>query len=161
MPLIFINQTYALLSQSPFKSVFDGLAVVSNGNNTTIPINGFVTPLSGPVNFELGVVSLDGDRGSTGDQLSFNGVANNYINVNDAMHAASNSFNSSICYNGVLTPFRLPNYNNTLGYDASIYVPNNVAKNFIGNNATSANIRLGTNTDIIMAQVVTSAIDIY
>ena len=141
--------------------MFDGLAVVSNGNNTTIPINGFVTPPSGPVNFELGVVSSDGDRGSTGDQLSFNGVANNYINVNDAMHAASNSFNSSICYNGVLTPFRLPNYNNTLGYDASIYVPNNVAKNFIGNNATSANIRLGTNTDIIMAQVVTSAIDIY
>ncbi|MFN4951606.1 MAG: SprB repeat-containing protein, partial [Flavobacteriales bacterium] len=142
-------------------TVFDGLAVVSSGNSTTVPINGFVTPLSGPVNFELGVVTLDGDRGSTGDQLSFNGVANNYVNVTDAMHAASNSFNSTICYNGAFTPFRLPNYNNTLGYDANIYVPNNAAKNYIGNAATSANIRLATNTDIVMAQVITSAIDIY
>ncbi|NCU92404.1 MAG: hypothetical protein EBV44_10760, partial [Synechococcaceae bacterium WB7_1B_046] len=142
-------------------TVFDGLAVVSNGNSTTVPINGFVTPLSGPVNFELGVVTLDGDRGSTGDQLSFNGVANNYVNVTDAMHSLNNSFNSTICNNGVITPYRLPNFNNTLGYDANIYVPNNTAKNYIGNNATSANIRLATNTDIVMAQVVTSAIDIY
>ena len=42
-----------------------------------------------------------------------------------------------------------------------IYVPNNAAKNYIGNAATSANIRLSTNTDIVMAQVITSAIDIY
>jgi hypothetical protein len=38
-------------------TVFDGLAVVNSGNNVNIPINGFVTPLSGPVNFELGVIS--------------------------------------------------------------------------------------------------------
>ena len=142
-------------------TVFDGLAVVSSGNTTTVPINGFVTPLSGPVNFELGVVTLDGDRGSTGDSLQFNGVANNYVNVTDAMHAAGNSFNSTICYNGTFTPFRSPSLNNTLGYDANIYVPNNAAKNFIGNAATSANIRLKTNSDIVMAQVITSAIDIY
>ncbi|MFN5735199.1 MAG: SprB repeat-containing protein, partial [Flavobacteriales bacterium] len=142
-------------------TVFDGLAVVSSGNTVTVPINGFVTPLSGPVNFELGVVALDGDRGSTGDQLSFNGVGNTYVNVNDAMHANGNSFNSTICYNGVITPFRLPNFNNTLGYDANIFVPNNNTFNFLGNAATSANIRVSTNSDIIMTRLITSAIDIY
>lgn len=142
-------------------TVFDGLAVVTSSNNVTVPISGFLTPLSGPVNFELGVTALDGDRGSTGDQLSFNGVGTNYLNVTDAMHATSNSFNSTICYNGVLTPFRLPNFNNTLGYDANIYLPNNSSLNYIGNSATSANIKLATSSDIVMTNVITSAIDIY
>jgi hypothetical protein len=48
-----------------------------------IPISGFTTPLSGPVNFELGVIACDGDRDSQGDQLLFNG-AGTFVNVSDA-----------------------------------------------------------------------------
>ena len=100
-------------------TVFDGLANVSlfstpNTPSVDIPISGFLTPLSGPVNFELGVVAYDGDREQTGDQLRFNG-AGSFVNVSDAIHNATNLFNSTISYGGVLTPFRNPDLNNTLG----------------------------------------------
>ncbi|MEY3968102.1 MAG: hypothetical protein RL137_1007, partial [Bacteroidota bacterium] len=150
----------------PYKNltVFDGLANVSQGsssNTVTIPISGFLTPLSGAVSFELGVIAYDGDRSQTGDQLLFNGVGTNYVQVSDALHTATDMFNSTIAYNGVLTPFRNPSYNNTLGYDASIFIPNNAAQNYLSNGATSANIRVTTTSETILSRVITSAIDIY
>ena len=145
----------------PYKNltVFDGLANVSQGfssNTVTIPISGFLTPLSGAVSFELGVIAYDGDRAQTGDQLLFNGVGTNYVQVSDALHNATDMFNSTIAYNGVLTFFRNPNYNNTLGYDASIYIPNNAAQNYLNNGATSANIRVTTTSETILSRVITS-----
>ncbi|MFM7006820.1 MAG: hypothetical protein ACKOWX_06165, partial [Flavobacteriales bacterium] len=145
-------------------TVFDGLANVSQGsssNTVTIPISGFLTPLSGAVSFELGVIAYDGDRSQTGDQLLFNGVGTNYVQVSDGLHTATDMFNSTIAYNGVLTPFRNPSYNNTLGYDASIFIPNNAAQNYLNNGATSANIRVTTSSETILSRVITSAIDIY
>ncbi len=141
-------------------TVFDGLANVSPGNNVIIPINGFVTPLAGPVNFELGVVSHDGDRGDAGDQLLFNG-AGTYVNVSDALHDFNDIFNSTIGRNGVLTPFRNPSLNNTLGHDASIFKPNNTTFNYIGNNTSSANIQITTGSETILTSVVTSVIDVF
>jgi len=150
----------------PYKNltVFDGLANVSQGsssNTVTIPISGFLTPLSGAVSFELGVIAYDGDRAQTGDQILFNGVGTNYVQVSDALHTATDMFNSTIAYNAVLTPFRNPSYNNTLGYDASIFIPNNAAQNYMSNGATSANIRVTTTSETILSRVITSAIDIY
>jgi uncharacterized repeat protein (TIGR01451 family) len=43
----------------------------------------------------------------------------------------------------------------------NIFIPNNSGNTFIGNNATSANIRLISTGDIVLSQVVTSAIDVY
>jgi uncharacterized repeat protein (TIGR01451 family) len=127
----------------------------------TIPISGFLTPLSGAVSFELGVIAYDGDRSQTGDQLQFNGVGTNYVQVSDALHNATDLFNSSISYNAALTAFRNPNFNNTLGYDANIFIPNNAAQNYLSNGATSANIRVTTISETILSRVITSAIDIY
>ena len=90
------------------------LHIFHGGNNVEVPISGFATPPSGPVNFELGVISYDGDRGQTGDQLQFNG-AGTFVSVSDAVHNVNNVFNSSYAHNAVLTPFRLPDFNNTLG----------------------------------------------
>ncbi|MCK7460633.1 MAG: hypothetical protein MZU84_00350 [Sphingobacterium sp.] len=61
----------------------------------------------------------------------------------------------------MLTPLRIPSYNNTLGYDANIFTPNNSTKNYIGNNAISATIRQTTGGETYLTQVVTSAIDVY
>ncbi len=141
-------------------TVFNGLGVVSSANTVDIPISGFLTPLSGPVTFDLGVVAYDGDRSQTGDQLLFNG-GNGFVNISDAIHTTNDIFNSTIAYNGVLTPHRLPNYNNTLGHDANIFIPNNTAKNYIGNSATSATIRVTTGGETILQHVITSAIDVY
>jgi len=144
-------------------TVFDGLANVNSNaaaSTVDIPISGFLTPPSGPVNLELGVIAYDGDRGLTGDRLQFKGAAS-FQTISDATHGSNDLFNSTISYNGVLTPFRNPSYKNTLGYDASIFVPNNTTKNFIGNNATSATIRVTTGGETILTNVLTSAIDIY
>ena len=68
---------------------------VSTQLNTSFPINGFLTPPSGPVNFELGVVAYDGDRQSTGDQMKFNG-SGSFLNIQDPIHNPTNLFNSTI-----------------------------------------------------------------
>jgi CshA-type fibril repeat protein len=143
-------------------TVFDGLANVSSGTYSTvdIPISGFQTPLSGPVNFQLGLVVYDGDRSLTGDQLMFKG-ASSFVNISDAIHPSSDMFNSTLSRNGMLTSQRNPNYNNTLGYDANIFNPDNSSKNYIGNNAISATIRQTTGGETFLTQVVTSAIDVY
>jgi hypothetical protein len=63
-------------------TVFSGLANVSSGastNTVDIPISGFLTPPSGVVNFELGLVVYDGDRSSTGDSLLFKGGTGSFI----------------------------------------------------------------------------------
>ncbi|MGB0933018.1 MAG: gliding motility-associated C-terminal domain-containing protein [Lishizhenia sp.] len=141
-------------------TVFNGLSNISIGASTTTPISGFLTPPAGPVEFELGVVAHDGDRGDTGDQLSFDGTGT-FVNISDALHPISNSFNSTITNNGVLTPNRIPNYNNNLGHDASIYVPDNSTFSYLGNSATSANIRIASASESVLASVITSVIDIY
>jgi gliding motility-associated-like protein/uncharacterized repeat protein (TIGR01451 family) len=142
-------------------TVFDGLANVSAGAGTVnINLSGFLTPPSGPVSFELGVVAHDGDRGQTGDQLAFNG-AGSFVQISDALHGANNAFNSTISRNGVLTPLRNPSYNNNLGHDANIYSPNNASLNYIGNSATTAQIRVSTQSETVLTSVITSAIDIY
>ncbi|RYY61804.1 MAG: T9SS type A sorting domain-containing protein [Chitinophagaceae bacterium] len=144
-------------------TVFNGLTVVSaSASNTTVPISGFLTPLSGPVSFELGSVTYDGDRSQTGDAFSFNGAGTN-VNITDAVNPANDVFNSTLSYNGVqkTAPFVNPAYPNTLGYDADIFTPNNSTKNYIGNSSTSANIVLSTGGETYLTQVVTLAIDVY
>jgi len=146
-------------------TVFDGFANISDFGSVSyqsvdIPINGFVTPPSGPVNFELGVVAYDGDRQSTGDQMKFNG-SGSFINIQDQIHSPTNLFNSTISYGGSLTSFRIPSLNNTLGQDANIFLPDNTSFSYLPNNATSGIIRVSTGGESILAHVVTSVIDVY
>lgn len=143
-------------------TVFNGLANVSTGasGTVTIPLSGFLTPPTGPVNFELGVIAHDGDRAQSGDQLSFNGTGS-YVNISDALHSVNNSFNSTISNNSVLTPLRNPSYNNNLGHDANIYVPDNSTFNYLGNAASTASIRLSTQSETVLTSVISSAVDIY
>ncbi|MCF8409472.1 MAG: SprB repeat-containing protein, partial [Crocinitomicaceae bacterium] len=141
-------------------TVFDGMAYVSNGNDLDIPISGFTTPSVGPVSFELGVVAYEGDRSIQGDKLQFNGNGT-FLNVPDPVRNANDFFNSTLTYNGALTPYRIPSYNNTLGFDTGIFSPNNTTQTYLPNSATSATVRVATTQDAILPRVITSAIDIY
>ncbi|MBC7862632.1 MAG: hypothetical protein IAF38_06625, partial [Bacteroidia bacterium] len=144
-------------------TVFNGLSNVSGANPITdVTVSGFLTPASGPITFEVGNVTYDGDRSSTGDQLMFNG-GSGFVNISDAVNPLNDIFNSTLSYNGVqkTTPFINPGYTNTLGYDADIFLPNNAAKNYIGNSATTATLRLTTGGETYLTQVVTMAIDVY
>ena len=57
----------------------------------TLHVNGFKTPLTGPVNTQLGIVSYEGDLNLAGDSLALNGTT-----LSDAAHAPDNFFNSGI-----------------------------------------------------------------
>jgi len=143
-------------------TVFDGLAFISFNDASTVdvPISGFVTPLVGPVELELGVVAYDGDRGSTGDQMAFNG-AGNFVYLEDATHDLTNTFNSTHSRNGVIQPWRIPAANNTLGHDANIFIPDNSGFDYLANGATDAVIRMSTNGESVMVQTVSAVVDVF
>ncbi len=156
---IFVVYKNTLLSMRNL-TVFDGMAFVSNGNTLDIPISGFNTPSLGPVSFQLGIMAHEGDRNITGDRLQFNGNGA-FIDVPDALRNANDFFNSTSTLNGVLSPFRLPSYNNNLGFDSGIFNPNNGTLNYLSNAASSATIRVVTSQDAIIPRAISSAIDIY
>ena len=142
-------------------TVFDGFAFINSSNNQVdVPIEGFVTPLNGPVSFELGAVAYDGDRNSSGDQMAFNG-AGSFVIIDDALHDANNLFNSTHSRGGVMAPFRIPAYNNTLGHDANVFIPDNSDFQFLGNSSSSGIIQVSTGGESIMLQTVTSVIDVF
>ena len=133
-------------------TIFDGLETVSQGSTRTIGVTGFQTPSTGPVRTDVGFVTYEGDRGSSGDSVSLNGTV-----LSSATNPPNNFFNSSISRDGVLLTDKDPNYNNQLGFDA---VQVN-ADGILANGATSAAIRLTTNRDQYMPHVVTFATEIF
>ena len=139
---------------------FEGLANVSGTSTVNIPISGFLTPLAGPVTFETGIYVHDGDRGLTGDNLNFNG-GSGFVSITNSINPLNNLMNSTVSNNGVLTPFRKPNLNNTAGLDADIFSPTNTAKNYLSNSVTSATFQMTTGSETYLPQVVTTAIDVY
>lgn len=142
-------------------TIFKGLANVSGAaTSVNVPITGFLTPATGPVAIEVGLYVHDGDRALVGDNLNFNG-AGSFVGLTDAVNSSNDVMNSTVSYNGTLTPYRKPDMNNTAGLDADIYVPNNTAKNYIGNSATSATFQMTTGGETYLPQMVTTAIDVY
>lgn len=156
---IFVVYKNSLFSMRNL-TVFDGMAYVSNNNTLNIPISGFNTPNLGPVSFQLGFMAHEGDRNIQGDRLQFNGNGA-FLDVPDPIRSANDFFNSTSTLNGALSPFRLPSYNNNLGFDSGILTPNNGTLSYLPNAATSATVRVVTSQDAIIPRVISSAIDIY
>jgi uncharacterized repeat protein (TIGR01451 family) len=142
-------------------TVFDGLASVSGSLVVDVPISGFLTPPTGPVSFEIGDYTHDGDRSLTGDQALWMGNGSGFVNIFDGLNPINDVMNSTVSNKGVLTPFRIPNLNNTAGLDADIFAPDNTAKNYLTNNQTSATLRLTTGGETYLTQTLTTAIDVY
>jgi uncharacterized repeat protein (TIGR01451 family) len=93
-------------------AIFDGLDIVSNGNNQNVTIAGFLAP--NPVtDAKLGVVTFEGDTSILGDQLFFNGGAA----LQDALNPMDNFFNGTRSTLGMATsvPGDLPQMPGTAG----------------------------------------------
>lgn len=142
-------------------TVYRGFGDVSAsaGNQTVdLTVDGFITPPSGPVRTELGMVSYEGDAGSVGDQLLLrSGATAPFQNVADARNARNNVFNSSLTERGAETPGRDPAYPNQLGFDADVLR----ADGILANSATNATIRLTTTSETYYPGVVTFATELY
>ena len=145
-------------------SVFDGMQTVTGNGTVTIPLSGFQTPLSGPVTSTVGIVTYEGDLGTTGDGAQIQGAAgftalSNAVNPGPPATSASNSnvFNSTISNAGALVTTRTPSFQNNLGYDADLFSTTGV----LGNNQSSTQVRLSTSGDAYQPGVVTIATDLY
>lgn len=146
-------------------SVFDGCASIKNAAaGVDVPITGFLTPPTGPVSCELGAVVFDGDRNSP-DSFSFkqNGASTYYSLANTAVPFNSNTeaWNSKISYKATNVTTRSPAFNNTLGYDASIFDLPNSGNLRLGNNQNSATVRFSSSSENYIVQLLTTAISQY
>jgi len=146
--------------------VFDGFSIVGTGTQSDIPIGGFVTPLTGPVSCELGAVCYDGDRVSS-DGFFFkkdSSAAGVYTDLTpNGTSNASDMWNSTISYMGANVTTRNPAHANTLGYDADMLLLPNGGNSVLGNNITSARIRISSPAsggENFFLQVVSSAISV-
>lgn len=126
-------------------TVFDGFVTINDGDPPReVPISGFTTPKRGSVDSRVGFVAYEGDRGGTGDSLALGGKP-----LSDAISPANNFFNSGISINGVVLRPKQPDYDNNLGYDASIID----APGALPNGATSTTIRAQTTGDTYLPGV--------
>ena len=125
-------------------TVFDGLAHV-DGNNpsdtdesiVTIPVSGFLTPLSGPVSTRIGVVGYEGDLGATGDSVTLDGVL-----LEDAVTPADNFFNGTISRLGTIPATSQPSFVNQLGFDIKVLdAVRPDGSSILANGASSATFR--------------------
>lgn len=124
-------------------TIFDGYAnITSTENSFDILFDGFQTVPNGPVNANMLIGSIEGDRGILGDQLQILDT-DGYMNslVTDQRNA-DNFFNSKITLDGNQFLDRSPASTNTLGFDAALFELYNLNNYLIDNDQTSAVIRM-------------------
>ena len=134
-------------------TIFDGLVSISGTTTENIPISGFLTPPSGPINAEVGFVAWEGDLALRGDRAQLNGQF-----ISDAQHPSTNFFDSRISQNGVLFTDRNPSYPNSLGMDAAWTTP---PAGSITNSQTSATITVNSTGDFYLPGVITFQVEVF
>jgi hypothetical protein len=109
-------------------TVYSGLSsVLVESVKEDVVVSGFKTPSTGPVTFELGIYTYEGDRGYFGDQLlAKSGKNPSFVNISDKINKSDNIYNSTISRFGELTKFRIPNYNNNFSIYSDPYSQKNV-----------------------------------
>lgn len=135
-------------------AVYDGFMQLA-GTQATIPVSGFLTPLSGPVNTRLGVLSYEGDLPAVDDTFSINGTQ-----LTDANNPINNFYNATISDLGVHNTARNPASINNMVFDIDRI---NVPVGVVGNGATSATIKVSSpnTSETFLLGVVTFATDLY
>lgn len=133
-------------------TLFEGLTVIQQGSpQDTITVSGFTAPVAGPVDATVGLVAYDGDRASTGDKASLNGVP-----LGSDVSPANNYFNSTVDTFGTYVETRDPSYRNNLGYDVKVAS----ATGIIPNSATSAQVAVSTSGETVYVGLITTRIDL-
>ncbi|MBO2545503.1 HYR domain-containing protein [Salegentibacter sp. BDJ18] len=142
-------------------TVFDGYAHVE-GNvvaNYELPVSGFNTAQSGPVNMKMGIMAGEGDVGISGDYFQIKKNSNNaWLSLSHDQNTTNNFFNSSIQNKG---SSRTPNYTNNTGIDISMFNIPNAGNSVIDNNQTSTTFRYGSTQDTYSIFSIAMSVDAY
>lgn len=118
-------------------TVFDGFSHVYASHFEKIPVTGFRTPPSGPIDVQFAYAALDGDKPQGATKLEFGTKQ-----VITPLRPANNFFISTIeNTNGVSTP-RVPYSSNTLGYDTGVLEVIGADPEYIDHNQTSTDFTL-------------------
>ena len=134
-------------------TIFDGLVTINSGDPPKqIVVDGFRTPISGPVHSSLGLTTYEGDRSLGGDSAALNLVL-----LGDAANPSNNLFNSTVTAHGAPAPGRTPDYHNQLGFDTNLFDASSIMRNGI----TSATLKFQTSGDTYLPGVVFIATDLY
>jgi uncharacterized repeat protein (TIGR01451 family)/MYXO-CTERM domain-containing protein len=123
-------------------TLFDGYAKVDNNLPVSIPVSGFLTPLSGAFSSQLAFSSVEGDIQFAGDGVQLI-VGGNTTSLGNSVRPSTNFFNSTITAGSAQFTGKNPNYVNQMGWDAGTFDVSSA----LTNGATSATIRLLTNSD--------------
>lgn len=134
-------------------TIDDGFVTVASGSPPiTVPIGGFKTPPSGPVNVQVGFLAWEGDTGITGDTAALNGLT-----ANSAARPSTNFFDGAISFFGANVTTRNPADVNNFAIDAAELSGTGA----IPNGATSATVQLTTSGDTYFPAVITFATDLF
>lgn len=141
-------------------TIFDGYAYVpgSTTYSAELPVSGFNTAQSGPINMKLGMMAGEGDRTIAGDYFQIIDQNSNYVDLAHAGNDTNNFFNSSIYTGG--NP-RNPNDLNNFGMDVSMFYIDNPDNSIITNNQTSTTFKYGTTQDTYIIYCIAMAVDAY
>ncbi|MEM5566032.1 hypothetical protein WNY78_12995, partial [Psychroserpens sp. AS72] len=164
--VVFIYESPKLPSKNV--SIFDGYAHVRDGdsgidNDFDINFNGFQTIPIGPVSAKIVIGSLEGDRDLSGDKLQIKNVINNFVDISAPERGSNNFFNSRITVGNSNFTDRNPASTNTLGFDAAVFSLDNgyPFNTVIGNNQTSATIRLTSNQETYGLYLLGLSVDVW
>lgn len=144
--VVFIYESPKLVSKNI--SIFDGYAHITRDfNNYDVGFSGFRTIPNGPVNVNTLIGALEGDRSLIGDRFQIQNTLGNYVDISAPLRDSGNFFNSRITINDTDFTDRNPASLNTLGFDAGVFQLDNTNNGIIGNNQSSASIRLASNQE--------------
>lgn len=141
-------------------TVYSGFSYVAQQSSEQINLSGFLTPPTGTVTSNVGVVGIEGDNSSTGDSLIVTS-AGKTTTVTNALNPANNFLNSTISQDGVRNSYfdnsSADKYQNTFGVDVDRFE----LVNAVPNNASAASVTFSSNLDTYFPAAMVMANELY
>lgn len=158
--IVYVYESPELVSKNV--SVFDGYAHITRDfNDYDIDFSGFRTVPNGPVDVNMLIGSLEGDRSLIGDRFQIQNITDEFVDITAPLRDSFNFFNSRITLENENFIDRNPASLNTLGFDAAVFKLENTDNRIISNNQTSASIRLASNQETYSLFLIGLAVEVF